>query len=108
MDFDERLEKYAELIVKTGVNVQKGQPVILYISVDQAKLARLIVAKAYETGAGRVFVKWRDDFINRKFIEKASDDFLNDMPDWAKAEGKWIEEETAARISVISSDQNAL
>lgn len=57
MDFDERLEKYAELIVKTGVNVQKGQPVILYISVDQAKLARLIVAKAYETGAGRVFVK---------------------------------------------------
>ena len=82
MDFDERLEKYAELIVKTGVNVQKGQPVILYISVDQAKLARLIVAKAYETGAGRVFVKWRDDFINRKFIENASDEFLNDMPDW--------------------------
>ena len=38
MDFDERLEKYAELIVKTGVNVQKGQPVILYISVDQANL----------------------------------------------------------------------
>ena len=88
MDFDERLEKYAELIVKTGVNVQKGQPVILYISVDQAKLARLIVAKAYETGAGRVFVKWRDDFISRKFIENASDEFLNDMPDWEKAEGK--------------------
>lgn len=108
MDFDERLEKYAELIVKTGVNVQKGQPVILYISVDQAKLARLIVAKAYETGAGRVFVKWRDDFINRKFIENASDEFLNDMPDWEKAEGKWISDEKAARISVISSDPNAL
>lgn len=108
MDFDERLEKYAELIVKTGVNVQKGQPVILYISVDQAKLARLIVAKAYEKGAGRVFVKWRDDFINRKFIENASDEFLNDMPDWEKAEGKWIADEKAARISVISSDPNAL
>ena len=108
MDFDERLEKYAELIVKTGVNVQKGQPVILYISVDQAKLARLIVAKAYETGAGRVFVKWRDDFINRKFIENASDEFLNDMPDWEKAEGKWIADEKAATISVISSDPNAL
>ena len=108
MDFDERLEKYAELIVKTGVNVQKGQPVILYISVDQAKLARLIVAKAYETGAGRVFVKWRDDFINRKFIENASEEFLNDMPDWEKAEGKWIADEKAARISVISSDPNAL
>lgn len=108
MDFDERLEKYAELIVKTGVNVQKGQPVILYISVDQAKLARLIVAKAYETGVGRVFVKWRDDFINRKFIENASDEFLNDMPDWEKAEGKWIADEKAARISVISSDPNAL
>lgn len=108
MNFDERLEKYAELIVKTGVNVQNGQPVILYISVDQAKLARLIVAKAYETGAGRVFVKWRDDFINRKFIENASDEFLNDIPDWEKAEGKWIADEKAARISVISSDPNAL
>ena len=108
MNFDERLEKYAELIVKTGVNVQKGQPVVLYVSVDQAKLARLIVAKAYELGAGRVFVKWRDDFINRKFIENASDEFLNNMPEWEKAEGQWIADKKAARISVVSSDPNAL
>lgn len=108
MNFDEKLEKYAELIVNVGINVQKGQPVVLYIGVDQAKLARLIVAEAYKLGAGRVFVKWRDDVVNREFIEHASDEFLCGMPEWEKAEGQWIADRKAARISVISSDPNAL
>ena len=42
-NFSEKLKKYAELIVKVGVNVQKGQPVVLYISVTQQELAHLIV-----------------------------------------------------------------
>ena len=42
-NFEEKLQKYAELIVKVGVNVQPGQEVVLYINVDQQHLAHLIV-----------------------------------------------------------------
>lgn len=34
-NFKEKLQKYAELIVKIGVNVQPNQPVVLYINVEQ-------------------------------------------------------------------------
>ena len=50
-NFEELLEKYAQLIVEIGVNVQKGHTVVLRAAVDQAPLARLIVKKAYELGA---------------------------------------------------------
>lgn len=47
-DFDEKLAKYAELIVRVGVNVQPKQLVVLYISVTQQKLARLMGLKQME------------------------------------------------------------
>lgn len=46
-NFDVLLDKYATLIVSTGVNVNKGHTVVLQIDVEQAPLARLIVKKAY-------------------------------------------------------------
>ena len=58
-NFSEKLKKYAELIVKVGVNVQKGQPVVLYISVTQQELAHLIVEEAYEAGASEVMIEWK-------------------------------------------------
>ena len=50
-NFEEKLQKYAELIVKVGVNVQPGQEVVLYINVEQQHLAHLIVKEAYKAGA---------------------------------------------------------
>jgi len=44
--FDEHLTKYAEAIVRTGINVQKGHTVVLQAAVDQAPLARLITKKS--------------------------------------------------------------
>lgn len=69
-NFSEKLKKYAELIVKVGVNVQKGQPVVLYISVTQQELAHLIVEEAYGAGASEVMIEWKDTFSEREFLRK--------------------------------------
>ncbi|WRK51911.1 aminopeptidase [Coprobacillaceae bacterium CR2/5/TPMF4] len=45
MSFNENLLKYARLIVKAGVNVQKGQIVVIDAPVENAKLARMIAKK---------------------------------------------------------------
>ena len=37
---DERLERYAELVVRVGINVQPGQEVFLYPAVEYHELAR--------------------------------------------------------------------
>lgn len=106
-NFEKKLQKYAELIVKVGVNVQPGQEVVLYINVDQQQLAHLIVKEAYKAGAGKVMIKWSDTFAQREFLENASDEFLENIPEFQKEEAKYIAEHRCCRISVMSEDPGA-
>ena len=107
-NFNENLEKYAELIVAIGVNVQKSHTVILQIDVQQIELARLITKKAYELGAAEVIVKWNDSFIQKEFLLHAGQERLENIPQYRIDESDdWIEK-GASRISVVSSDPGAL
>lgn len=106
-NFEEKLQKYAELIVKVGVNVQPGQEVVLYINVDQQHLAHLIVKEAYKAGTGKVMIKWSDTFAQREFLENASDEFLENVPEFAKEEAQYIADHRCCRISVMSEDPGA-
>jgi len=56
MTFEEKLQAYAELAVKVGVNIQQGQYLLINTSVDALDFARLVVKEAYKAGAGRVHV----------------------------------------------------
>ena len=106
-NFSEKLKKYAELIVKVGVNVQKGQPVVLYISVTQQELAHLIVEEAYGAGASEVMIEWKDTFSEREFLKHASEERLEDVPEYIVKKGNYIAGKKAARISVMSADPGA-
>lgn len=91
-NFSEKLKKYAELIVKVGVNVQKGQPVVLYISVTQQELAHLIVEEAYGAGASEVMIEWKDTFSEREFLKHASEERLESIPAYIVKKGDYIAE----------------
>ncbi len=106
-NFEEKLKKYAKLIVKVGVNVQKGQTVVLYINVDQQHLAHLIIEEAYAAGAGKVMVKWSDTFAQQQFLTHASTENLTTIPEFAKEEAKYIAQNRCCRISVMSEDPGA-
>lgn len=107
-NFNENLRKYADLIAEFGVNIQKSHTIVIYISVEQAELARLITKRAYQLGAAEVIVQWSDDSILKEFVAHGDiervgtvDDFKLDQVD------TWIER-GATRISVVSSDPGAL
>ncbi|MCC3374475.1 aminopeptidase [Cohnella sp. REN36] len=80
--FELMLNKYAELVIRVGVNIQVGQVLIVHAPIETAELTRLIVAKAYEVGAKYVIVEWDDDEITRIRYEKASDDSFDYYPQW--------------------------
>ena len=107
-NFEENLKKYAHLIAKTGVNVQDGHRVVLSIDVEQAQLARLIVKEAYALGAEHVTVKWTDDTVSRETFEHAPQDVLTDIPQYQVDESLYHIEKGASRISVRSSNPDAL
>ena len=52
-DFDKNLEKYASLLISTGINVQPGHTVNIVIDVDQAPLARLLSKRSLRTRSKR-------------------------------------------------------
>ena len=51
-----RLRKYAQLIAKAGVNVQKGQEVFILAGLDQPEFVKMVVEECYKLGASRVEV----------------------------------------------------
>lgn len=107
-NFNENLKKYAHLIAETGVNVQDNHTVVLQISVDQAPLARLITEEAYRLGAAEVIVQWSDETIQREFLAHAATDRIENVPQYKIDQtDDWIAK-GASRISVVSSNPDAL
>lgn len=107
-DFQKKLEKYAELAVKIGVNVQPGQNLIINTTIDSAELVRLIVKQAYEAGARFVKVNWSDDVVTRLRYDMAAEESFLDEPKWYAGEMLEYVENGAAVLHVISSDPDLL
>ena len=59
------LRKYARLIVRTGANVQKNQPVVIVSSVDDAYFTKYVVEECYKAKAKSVSVEWNCDDVDK-------------------------------------------
>ena len=55
MNFEAQLDKYAELVVRAGLNVQQGQEVLIEADLEAAPLVRLAAKHAWAAGAGEGF-----------------------------------------------------
>lgn len=97
MTFDGRLERYGEIVVRIGANVQPGQSVVVTGQVEHAAVARAIAAAAYRAGARRVDVEYDDLHVRRAAVEYGPEDELGSGPDhlveWMH---RWNEERPAA------------
>ena len=78
------LEKYAELAVKTGVNLQKGQILVISSPVDCAYFAREVAQVAYKEGAKDVVMNWRDELFSRIRYLLAPEEVFEELPEWKK------------------------
>ncbi|TFG82621.1 MAG: aminopeptidase [Erysipelotrichales bacterium] len=53
-------KNYAKLLVQSGLNVQKGQNVVIEVDVENEGFAKLVVEEAYASGAKNVYVRYTD------------------------------------------------
>src|SRR5438874_3304190 len=77
-----REDRYAELAVRVGANVQPGQLVDVVARIEHAPVARAVTRAAYKAGAAYVDVYYSDQHIRRSMIENAADDLLSWTPPW--------------------------
>jgi aminopeptidase len=80
----ERLERYAELAVRVGANVQPGQEVFVHGMVEHAELVRALTRQSYRAGASYVNVVYEDQHVRRAMIELGPEEALTYSPDWLK------------------------
>ena len=96
----DRLERYAELAVHVGANVQPGQLVEISANVEHAPLARAVARAAYRAGARYADLRYIDPHVRRAMIEKAPDDVLSWTPPWLLSRARTFGDENAAIIAI--------
>ncbi|MCY8997076.1 aminopeptidase [Bacillus inaquosorum] len=106
--FSQKLNTYAQLAVEVGVNVQKGQYVVVNASTDVRDFVRLIVKHAYEKGAKNVTVNWQDDEVAKFKYELAPFEAFEEYPEWEAKGREELAKKGAAFISVVSSNPDLL
>ena len=102
------LQKYAELIVRTGANVQPGQVVQLAVSVEQHEFAALMIEECYKAGAKKVNVDWLYDAQSRLNYLYADQEVLSTVLPWEEAKMKQMVEDLPCRIFIASDDPDAM
>lgn len=88
--YENYLDRYADLIVNVGLNIQPDQRLLLGspffgvrgIPLEVAPLVRLIVKKAYQAGARFVEVLWDDDQLHLIRHQYAPRDSFDEFPTW--------------------------
>ncbi|CAM2840470.1 aminopeptidase [Hathewaya histolytica] len=78
------LKKYADLAVKSGVNIQKGQKLVINTPIECAEFSRMIAEVAYEVGAKDVVMNWSDEKFSKIRFMKAPDEVFESMPDYER------------------------
>lgn len=78
----EMLDRLAEVSIQVGLNLQKGQNLIITAPVEALPLVRRLSAEAYRRGAGIVTSMLSDDILTLDRYRFASDESLDAAPDW--------------------------
>ena len=95
----ERIDAYADLIVRIGANVQQGQTFFVNALPEHVELARALARSGYRAGAAYVDVRYSDPHVNRARIELAPEDSLTHSPDWLVERADALEGAAIASIA---------
>lgn len=94
------LERFADLIVGFGANVQPDQIVSVACEPGKEPLVRAIAASAYRRGARFVDISWFDPWVKRARIEFAREETLDFVPPWFGERVLALGSQRAARIAL--------
>lgn len=103
-----KIKKYAELIVNTGANVQKGQDVVIFSSVETYEFVKLLTYYCYKRKARSVEVIWSYDDLSIYHSKYCSLNTLSEVPPHVIEKQKYYVKTNPARIYILSEDPDSL
>jgi aminopeptidase len=115
-DFEQNLEKYAQIVVKMGLNLQPGQRLLIGspmmgiygTPIELVPLVRVITRQAYQAGARLVDVMWNDDQLRLARFQHAPRDSFDAFPAWRAEAALEIAQAADATLIIYAEDPGLL
>lgn len=102
------MRSYAKLIVRVGANVQKGQEVRVFASLDQPEFIKMLAEECYKAGASRVTVDWNYPELTKLSARYMKLRDLSETREWEKARMQDMVDHLPVRIFIESEDPDGL
>ncbi len=102
------LKQYAKLIVRCGLNVRKGQEVLIYAGLDQPEFVKMVVEEAYKAKAKEVTVQWDYQPLQKINVRYQSVKTMAQVKPWQKERQEHYCKALPARLHLISEDPDGL
>ncbi len=104
MAMEELLNKYARLVIRTGVNLQPDQQLVINAPIECADFARRIAREAYDAGAHDVTISWKDEEFAHLRYKMAGREVFQEFPEWRRLLYMDNAEQGAAFVSIHAED----
>ena len=102
MDKNELLIQFATQIVEVGLAIKENEVLHINCPVWAYEFGRIVATVAYQKGAKKVHINYRDDYVNKEFYLHASMDEIKSIYEYEVMEAKYLVDEKAALLSIVS------
>lgn len=107
-NFKNKLNDYAKLCVKLGINIKEGQPLVINAPIEGLEFVRLLAENAYKLGASEVHVNWSDEVLTKLKYQNSPMEVFENYPKWRADSMESFAERGAGFISISSEDPELL
>ena len=102
------LRQYAKLIVRCGMNVQKGQEVLIRAELDQPEFVQMVVEECYKAKAKEVTVQWGYQPLSKIHVRYKSVKTMGEVKEWEKARQQHYCDVLPCTLYLTSEDPDGL
>lgn len=102
------LRNYAKMVVRSGLNLQKGQEVIINAGLDQPEFVKMVVEECYKAKAKKVTVNWEYQPLTKAQVKGQSLKTMSTVEEWEKARMQHYVDVIPARLFIDSEDPDGL
>lgn len=103
-----RLQNYARLLARKGLNIQTGQTVFIEAGLEQPDFVTMVVEECYKAGASEVFVDFTHQAVDKLGAIHRSQESLSEMKPWVKAKWQYKVDKFACRLWIESEDPDGM
>ncbi len=102
------LQKYAQLLVRKGINIQKDQLLVVNATVEMSAFVQEVAKAAYEAGAKNVHVEYRDDALTLIKYQMAPLETFGEAFQWRADGFEQMAKDGGAFLSLVGTDPDLL